>query len=522
MTAVSTGPETGPADSGGAGVEVRTDGWRRLSPRMLAVHPVQELPRALPALVGAFAVGQSRGNGQLWSLAGVGIVVGLAILRWFTTSYKITDEQVQVRRGLLRRRVLSVPRDRVRTVDVTSHALHRVLGLARVTVGTGQSDRKSDRGLRLDGLSTAVAARLHEELLHRSPPAAAPAADGAPPAVLERPAETELAVLRPAWFRYAPFSLSGLVSIGVVTGFVWRAANEAHVNVFHFGPLRAFGGHLSRVPVGLAAAELVLLTLTVAAVAATGGYLLAFWRFRLTRRAGGTLRVTRGLLTTRATTIEERRLRGAEISEPFLLRTVGGARCLVIATGLRVGRGAERGGTVLLPPAPRAEAERVAAAVLGATEPVTCALTGRDGRARRRRYARALVAALLVIAAVAGAGWQFGWPVWVLPATLAVLPLAVVVAEDRYRSLGHAVTGGYLVSRLGSVVRRRYVLSADGVVGWTLHRSFFQRRAGLVTLVATTAAGRQRYALPDLDATVAVQVADRAVPGLLEPFLVRT
>src|SRR5947207_2156690 len=251
VTAVSTGPETGPADSGGAGVEVRTDGWRRLSPRMLAVHPVQELPRALPALVGAFAVGQSRGNGQLWSLAGVGIVVGLAILRWFTTSYKITDEQVQVRRGLLRRRVLSVPRDRVRTVDVTSHALHRVLGLARVTVGTGQSDRKSDRGLRLDGLSTAVAARLHEELLHRSPPAAAPAADGAAPAVLERPAETELAVLRPAWFRYAPFSLSGLVSIGVVTGFVWRAANEAHVNVFHFGPLRAFGGHLSRVPVGL-------------------------------------------------------------------------------------------------------------------------------------------------------------------------------------------------------------------------------------------------------------------------------
>jgi putative membrane protein len=503
----------------------RTDGWRRLNPRMLAVHPVQELPRAFPALLGVFAVGRGRGNGELWSLVGVGIVVGLAMLRWFTTSYRITADQVQVRRGLLRRRVLSVPRDRVRTVDVTSHALHRVLGLARVTVGTGQSDRKGDRGLRLDGLSTADAGRLHEELLHRAPvgaasPAEAPAGD----AVRVGPAGTGLATLRPAWFRYAPFSLSGLVSIGVVVGFVWRAANEAHVNVFEWGPLRAYGGHLSRVPVGLAAAELVLLTLTVAALAATGGYLLAFWRFRLTRRtagSGATLHVTRGLLTTRATTIEERRLRGAEISEPLLLRSVGGARCIAIATGLRVGRGAERGGTLLLPPAPRAEAERVAAAALRVTEPVTCALIRPDGRAHRRRYVRALVAAVVAVAAVAGATWWFGWPVWawVVVALLAV-PAAVALAEDRYRSLGHAVMYGYLVSRLGSLVRRRYVLNADGIVGWRLHRSFFQRRAGLATLVATTAAGRQRYPVPDVDAAVAVRIAHEAVPGLLEPFLV--
>src|SRR2546423_1817541 len=312
MTAVGTGPESRPgaevapeaapaatseaatdaATGAATGAAARTDGWRRLSPRMLAVHPVQELPRAMPALLGVFAVGHSRGNGQLWSLLGVGIVVGLAMLRWFTTSYRITADQVQVKRGLVRRRVLSVPRDRVRTVDVTSHALHRVLGLARVTVGTGQSDRKGDRGLRLDGLSTTDAGRLHEELLHRDPGpvgAGAPAGDAARAAVagLTRPAGTELAALRPAWFRYAPFSLSGLVSIGVVAGFGWRAANEAHVNVFRWGPLRAFGGHLSRVPVSLAAAELVLLTLTVASIAATVGYVLAFWRFRLTRRTVG-------------------------------------------------------------------------------------------------------------------------------------------------------------------------------------------------------------------------------------------
>ena len=95
-----------------------------------------------------------------------------------------------------------------------------------------------------------------------------------------------------------------------------------------------------------------------------------------------------------------------------------------------------------------------------------------------------------------------------------------LLAADRYRSLGHALVDGRLVTRQGSLVRRRSMLTTDGIVGWTLHRSFFQRRAGLATLVATTAAGRQRYAVLDVPLEEAVRVADRALPGLLTPFLV--
>src|SRR5262249_48563126 len=92
------------------------------------------------------------------------------ILRWATTSYRVGADQVQVRRGFVRRRVLSIPRDRVRTVDLTAHPLHRLLGLVRITVGTGQSDRKE--GLRLDGMTAAEGARLRAELLHRGAPGA--------------------------------------------------------------------------------------------------------------------------------------------------------------------------------------------------------------------------------------------------------------------------------------------------------------------------------------------------------------
>ena len=73
--------------------------------------------------------------------------------------------------------------------------------------------------------------------------------------------------------------------------------------------------------------------------------------------------------------------------------------------------------------------------------------------------------------------------------------------------------------REGSLVRRRTVLTRDGIIGWNLRQSFFQRRAGVVTVEATTAAGRQRYAAEDVPAELAVRLADRALPGLLTPFL---
>jgi putative membrane protein len=486
--------------------------WRRLSPRMLVIHPIVEVGRAIPALLGLLVAGSSSGHGGVWSLAAVGVLVTMAVLRWFTTTYRVTSDRVQVRRGLLRRRVTGMSRDRVRTVDVTSHWLHRLLGLARVTLGTGRSDRNDGGAVRLDALTVLEAERLRDELLHRGPVADATAAL-APP-------ETELARLAPEWIRYGPFTLSGVVAIGVVAGFLANAAREANVDLSRHGPLQALFHHLGGQPLAVVVAEVALVSLLIVALASTAAYALAFWKFRLARRPNGTLHVTRGLLTTRATTIEERRLHGVELSEPLLLRAVRGARAIAIATGLRVGRGAERGGSLLLPPAPRAEAERVAAEVLRAREPITVPLAPHGPRARRRRFARALAGAAAVIAALAALSLLAGLTAWAwAAAALALPPAAAALAADRYRSLGHTVVAGTLVARRGTLVRRRYALRCDGIIGWNVRQTLFQRRAGLATLSATTAAGRQRYDVQDVGGDEVVRIAEAAVPGLLEPFL---
>lgn len=481
--------------------------WQRLSPKMLFVHPVQEVIRFLPVLVGILFIG-GKGQGHIWSLVGLGVTIAAGLLRWFTTTYQITPTHVRVRRGLLSRKELSVPRDRVRSVDLTAHLMQRVLGLSRVVIGTGRSDR-GDEGVTLDALAKAEAIRLREELLHRVRAVEEPVpGSGSAIAELDR-----------AWIRFGPFTLSGIATVGVVVGSLANLFNESRLDPEKFGLLRSVVGQLTSAPVGLAVLEVAVFAVLVVAVLSVLAYVLAFWNFRLVRQ-DGTLHVTRGLLTTRSTTIELRRLRGAEISEPLLLRAVGGARCLAITTGLRVGRGAERGGSILLPPAPLAEAERVTGEVIGDPLPASVDVARHGSRARRRRHVQAAGFAALVTGALLVPWWLAGWPAWPWQVALALFPVGSLLAENRYRNLGHALVDGRLVFRQGSLLRRRHVLSHEGVIGWTLRRSYVQRRAGLATLTATTAAGRQHYSTMDIPDARAVALADAATPGLLKPFLV--
>ncbi|MCF3965340.1 PH domain-containing protein, partial [Streptomyces fuscigenes] len=112
-----------------------------------------------------------------------------------------------------------------------------------------------------------------------------------------------------------------------------------------------------------------------------------------------------------------------------------------------------------------------------------------------------------------------GLPWAALGAALVALPVALGLAVSAYRALGHGLSGPYLLARSGAVRRSTVALQRAGVVGWTVRQSFFQRRAGLVTLTATTAAGRGAYHVRDADEGEALAFAETAAPGLLGPFL---
>ncbi|MEE2056230.1 PH domain-containing protein [Rhodococcus artemisiae] len=97
--------------------------------------------------------------------------------------------------------------------------------------------------------------------------------------------------------------------------------------------------------------------------------------------------------------------------------------------------------------------------------------------------------------------------------------MAPLLAVDAYRSLGHAVSGDYPIARSGTVRRATVALQRRGIIGWTVKASLFQRRARLVTIVVTTAAGSGAYRIIDVDESDGVAFIESALPHLFVPFL---
>jgi putative membrane protein len=245
------------------------------------------------------------------------------------------------------------------------------------------------------------------------------------------------------------------------------------------------------------------------------GYLLTNFGFQLTRlRSDGSWHLRRGLFTTRETSLDAARVGGVSIGEPLGLRLAGGGRLSAIVTGLDR---KQQGSSVLVPPAPRAEVERVAAEVLGTPRPVTTELVTHGPRARRRRWTRAMVPAAVLALGALVAAYAVSWALAILPVLF--LGGAAYLARDRWHGLGHALVDEHLVARSGSVDRRREALHTPSVIGWNLRATWFQRRVGLTDLVATTAGGRQRVRVLDLDEASATGLAASATPGLLDQFL---
>jgi len=495
------------------------DGWRRLDRRTIVVTAIVMLGVAVAAGVPT-AVGLARavpvGTALAWVLPGAAFVVAAGtvaeLLHWRTTRYRLGPDRVELRTGVLVRKRRSLQRDRVRTVDVTADPLLRVFGLAAVRIGTGE--QTDDGTVQLRPLTRADADDLRAALLDRVP--VDPAADG------------RLAELDPGWIRYAPLSF---VAPALGAAAFGGALNVAEWFGAQAGLVGWAIGLLADVPVLGAIALLVGVGLLVGVVGALGLFVETWWGYRLDREAGGTLRVRRGLLTTRSISVEEARLRGVDVVEPLGNRLAGAARVDAVATGLATGSSSSSGEAnkaqhnTLLPAAPCAVAHRVAADVL--REPVSptvaARLVGHPVTARGRRLRWALVGVALVELPLVVLGalltdvlLHIAW----ISAVVA-LPVAVALALDAYRNLGHGRTGDYLVVRSGSVRRSTVALQCRGIIGWTVQQSVFQRRAGLATVLATTAAGAGAYAIRDVGTGTGLDVADAAVPDLLGPFLER-
>ncbi len=163
--------EAPPGDSIADGVE------RHLHENYIIVHrivgAIVTAIMALSALVGAF-IAILAADLPVWlnALIAVGWVILVATMGWTSwswpplehrwTSYRVGPLGIELRKGVVFRRVITVPRSRIQHTDVSQGPLERQLGLATLhmfTAGTEHSE------VDLPGLEHAIALRIRDHLV---------------------------------------------------------------------------------------------------------------------------------------------------------------------------------------------------------------------------------------------------------------------------------------------------------------------------------------------------------------------
>lgn len=83
--------------------------------------------------------------------------------------YELTDDGFRKELGVIYKKYVTIPYDRIQNVDIYRGILARILGLSDLNIQTAGSSAQVSRGEgRLPGLSCEDAEKLRDELIHRA------------------------------------------------------------------------------------------------------------------------------------------------------------------------------------------------------------------------------------------------------------------------------------------------------------------------------------------------------------------
>ena len=124
-----------------AGAPVVADQAERLHPLTLVTSLGGILKSAWGAVAAAAFMVYSGQDWLAYLIVGGAIVFGFVepVLRYFSFSYRVAEDEIELHSGILSRNHRSIPFDRVQDVNLEQNPIARLVGLARVKLETGGS-----------------------------------------------------------------------------------------------------------------------------------------------------------------------------------------------------------------------------------------------------------------------------------------------------------------------------------------------------------------------------------------------
>jgi putative membrane protein len=502
------------------------------------VHPISPLVRGWVALVAVlFIIGQNAFDdiytavttGSLFSdtgrlglgaaiISGVFLLIlGGFFLSWRFTRYRLGQDKVEVRSGVLFRQHRHARLDRVQAVDIKQPLLARIVGLAELKFETADG---GDSAMSLAFLKMDEARRLRQEIMRRSAgiqsgedpvlgdqpsegtfpvdgdtdaasagaaAVAHGAANTAPSPAVPRSAglgigydyeeEAERVMLRvpPGRLIGASLTGSGLLSFLVVFGVIYLVAMLALDWWVPEGVAQEILGEL-----GSALSVPVVLGMLFGVVSSLWSSINGGWNFTVASIPEG-LRLRYGLLDTTSQTVPSGRIQAVKVSRPLLWRLFGWYRMAVTVAGYGESLDGTTGKSRLLPVGTYEDVLRV----LTVVAPDPGAEDGEDVQA-------------LIRAAIDGTGGDHGF-VTVTPRMRWLSPLV-------WRRHGYRSTRSLLLIRAGRLTRELVLLPHERIQSLQLEQGPVERWRGAANLMFHIPPGPVNPRLYLLDVHVAMDL----------------
>ncbi len=454
---------------------------RRLHPAAIGAEALAQLRGlAAPIVVAALLGGGDDLGVRALVFAGLGAVASIviAVVSWSATRWRVADDAVRLRRGVLTVRETSVPFDRVQAVDTVRGPVQRLFGVVELHVQAAGGGREGEVVLR--AVTPADADALREAIRAGGPPAQAPGADAAP----------EAARAVPQW----RLDRRGLLVAALTSGSLGVLV-----------PVVAGATQVLDDVAGAADAERLLpdtageLGLFLAAVLALAwllsvlGTVVAFAGFRVARD-GERLRIARGIVERREQSVPVARISGVRIVESPLRQPFGLAAVRLETAGYAREAAAAQ---TLVPLVRRRDVPALLDELLPELAgPVDEGLEAPPPRARRRTVLPPALAGLVGAAVVVALAGPAGL------AALVLAPLGAAYGLAVFAAAGWRLDDGRLVVRARRLARTTAIADARRLPEVGLRTTPLQRRARLAS-VGVAMSSRRRAGVDDLDGATA-------------------
>jgi putative membrane protein len=382
-----------------------------------------------------------RGGNQYDWLFGLILLIPFfaGIGRWLRFTYCIEGTTLKVNEGLFVRKKMTVPKNRVQSVDITAGIIQRIFGLVSVKIKTAGND---EAAVDLTAVKREEAQLIVETL--RGELSSDTTTNG------ELTGENTPIIYSISMNQLlAAGATSG--QIGVILSVLITVSSQfdnmidvdAIINTFdQWAPFLANS------------------TMLIAIVAVLGtwifailGTIVTYFSFMLVRREKD-LVVRYGLLKTKQVSIPFNRVQAVRFSEGLLRQPFGYGALYVESAGQ--GDERQQSSCIIAPFIHISEVDRVLAEILPDLTLGTMELTSPPDRAKWR-YVLRLLRPVVVIAAISIWLVPYGW------ISLILLPLSVVLGLAQYKTAGYIISGNKLLLRTRSIGRTTVLLKRSRV-----------------------------------------------------------